>query len=67
MSLIRRIPRIVQRYFSGAQTKFSKNDSSLELSFIEEPLGLPQSMGFGYVNWRLGQRIGTSQSFEIVN
>jgi hypothetical protein len=37
-----------------------------EYTFVEEPIGLPASTGHGYITLKLGQRIGPSQSFEIL-
>ncbi|KAH8822953.1 kinase-like domain-containing protein [Flagelloscypha sp. PMI_526] len=40
--------------------------STLELSFVEEPLGLTTEMGYGYAHLRFGQRLGPNNNFEIV-
>jgi hypothetical protein len=56
----------VLRSLAGSTTTSYHNDSIPELRFFEVPLGLPASTGFGYIDLKLGQRIGPSQSFEIL-
>ncbi|KAJ7220783.1 hypothetical protein GGX14DRAFT_389175 [Mycena pura] len=50
---------------SDAQTS-PATENDVELTFVEEPLGLRADQGYGYMQVDLGQRIGPSGQYEIL-
>jgi hypothetical protein len=47
-------------------TMSASRSDNLELTFIEEPLGLSAEQGFGYAQLQFGQRVGPNDNFEIL-
>jgi hypothetical protein len=63
--------RLKQRYKSVVRNGTTFLDKTLpvenvELTFVEEPLGLRADQGYGYLQVDFGQRIGPSDRYEIL-
>ena len=71
--LLRFLPRIFAshpvttfRMPKLTSTMSASRSDNLELTFIEEPLGLSAEQGFGYAQLQFGQRVGPNDNFEIL-